>query len=598
MVQVETIDLSAFGIELPTDRVGIVIAQPYTELCHPEPFKCSTTTAQRQIEAVCKTLKVAIAAPHGQQRTHFTVFPEYSIPGIAGIDKVNGALAGVDWPNATIVIGGVDALTRSEYEQLLAVPNTYVASCNEAQNVGQDEWVNCSVTWVKTAEGDVHRWVQPKIHPAWPEEDVNHQDMFRGNSISVFKGMLSGGAPFRFTTLICFDWIAPEPERPWKCLLGDLHATHQDGQTPLSWLFVLEHNAKPSHSTFLLGIKEFFEQASHPRAFLGNTGIIFANVGGRLTPGKSTLYGDTSVVFSATTLFDVSGSPATFANGGKKFRNGSDVLSDARLKDFVFREKGACILSFSLRHPASIVGGAAARSRPIEHAHVIPMIPSTDPRLPSHKVPACVKWFNDELDGTPRMTGLSNVGPLTDDLDTAQTSVINQMRTLPSRSVEAAVELSVSENANNNADSWGVQHIRGITHLVYTMGIFTVAYPTPRVPADPAHATVTIKGYDLDLAAVAGPTHQDCLTHYHKHIRDPRRQMILISRDQENTDWHPAFGSFLRTSPPVLGEEISITDPLNSLYHTGYQNLIRHLPTCPTPPAIAEGILDELSRIS
>lgn len=112
-------------------------------------------------------------------------------------------------------------------------------------------------------------WIQPKLHPAWPEEDVNHQDMFRGNSIYVFKGMLAGGAPFRFSTLICFDWIAPEPERAWKCLLGDLHATHQDGHTPLSWLFVLEHNPKPSHSTFLLGIKDFFEQTRYPRAFLG-----------------------------------------------------------------------------------------------------------------------------------------------------------------------------------------------------------------------------------------------------------------------------------------------------------------------------------------
>lgn len=112
MVQVETIDLSAFGIELPTDRVGIVIAQPYTELCNPEPFKCSVATKQRQLDAVSKTLDVAIAASHAQQRTHFTIFPEYCIPGISGIDRVDAALVGEDWPNATIVIGGVDALTQ------------------------------------------------------------------------------------------------------------------------------------------------------------------------------------------------------------------------------------------------------------------------------------------------------------------------------------------------------------------------------------------------------------------------------------------------------------------------------------------------------
>lgn len=178
---------------------------------------------------------------------------------------------------------------------------------------------------------------------------------------------------------------------------------------------------------------------------------------------KRCLFGDNFVLSEWIT--------AAFANGGKRFRNGSDVFYNADLKDVVFREKGACVLSFALRNPASIVGGAAGLSRPIEHARVTPIVPSTDRRLPSQKVPACVKWFNDELDETPLMTCLSNVGPLTGDLDNAQNAVIHEMRALPSRSIESLVELAVSENINNSADDWGVLHVRGITHLVYTMEI-------------------------------------------------------------------------------------------------------------------------------
>ena len=40
MINVETIDLTRRGITLPSDRVGMVIAQPYVELTANEPFQC------------------------------------------------------------------------------------------------------------------------------------------------------------------------------------------------------------------------------------------------------------------------------------------------------------------------------------------------------------------------------------------------------------------------------------------------------------------------------------------------------------------------------------------------------------------------------
>jgi hypothetical protein len=34
--------------------------------------------------------------------------------------------------------------------------------------------------WVKDANGSLERWIQPKLHPAWPEMNISHQHMFRG----------------------------------------------------------------------------------------------------------------------------------------------------------------------------------------------------------------------------------------------------------------------------------------------------------------------------------------------------------------------------------------------------------------------------------
>ncbi|MGH7838960.1 MAG: hypothetical protein ACREQC_14205, partial [Candidatus Binataceae bacterium] len=85
MVHIETIDLTARGVTLPTDRVGMVIAQPYLSLTSAEPYRCTPQTKSQQMQMLRDTVSVALAARHGAPKTHFTVFPEYSIPGLDGI---------------------------------------------------------------------------------------------------------------------------------------------------------------------------------------------------------------------------------------------------------------------------------------------------------------------------------------------------------------------------------------------------------------------------------------------------------------------------------------------------------------------------------
>src|SRR5713226_2830495 len=160
-MHIETVDLNARNLVLPSNTVGIVIAQPYVNHPEGEPFRW-TDGRDEQLATIRRTLDIAKAATHGAGKTHFTIFPEYSIPGLAGVDIIDEVLDDDAWPIGTIIIGGTDGLSREDYGILAARDRTYHHEDNSPDKVEQDEWVNCGVTWVKSAQDRVERWLQPK----------------------------------------------------------------------------------------------------------------------------------------------------------------------------------------------------------------------------------------------------------------------------------------------------------------------------------------------------------------------------------------------------------------------------------------------------
>lgn len=108
----------------------MVIAQPYLSLTATEPYRCVEQVKNQQLSMLTETFAVARAARHGAPKTHFTVFPEYSIPGLDGIARVETALSADDWPNGTIVIGGTDALSKAEFATIAAAPDTHLVPWN------------------------------------------------------------------------------------------------------------------------------------------------------------------------------------------------------------------------------------------------------------------------------------------------------------------------------------------------------------------------------------------------------------------------------------------------------------------------------------
>ncbi len=575
MVHIETIDLSLRGVTLPSDRVGMVIAQPFLSLTDAEPYQCTPQAKPEQLAMLADTLAVARDAPHGEQKTHFTIFPEYSIPGLDGISLVEQALRAADWPTGTIVIGGIDALSKSDFETLTGEPDTHLDTTHNGLNrIAQNEWVNCAIIWVKGENEIVERWLQPKLLPAGPERNTQFQEMFRGDSVFVFKGPFNNDAQqYHFSSLVCFDWIATQNgEIVWRGVLDALQQEVAPNELSLSWLFVIQHNNKPSHDTFLSEVRGFFDQNIAPNVRRDRTCLVFANSAGKALPGRAITHGSTSLIFSGQAQFEEPVCKPTFSNGGQRYRL-STLLS--AYKDVFFRECGACIHSFVQINAGSLTAGPAGRRLAVEQAFVYPLNNTEDPRVPARPVPACIKWLNDELDDLPSLTATYSTTPLATQVDSAHQGTIAALRTLSHQSTTHAVNLAAIEPKGKHADEWDQTETDALKHVVHTLDIISIGFTTSDYGADQAHATAIINNQTVDILAIRGTSHPVCIEHSKNFLPSPRRQVLLISRDDpDNNPWSKRFGSFLQPESTRLGQEVDITDPASGLLHLGYRNLL------------------------
>lgn len=595
MVHIETVDLAARGVRLPSDRVGMVIAQPYLSLTATEPYRCIEQAKPQELSALEQTLAVARAARHGALKTHFTVFPEYSIPGLDGIALIDAAVAAANWPNGTIVIGGADALSKPEFATLAGFPNTHLEAHNAIDRIAQNEWVNCAITWVKGADGTVARWLQPKLFPAWQEQDVPYQDMFRGNSVFVFKGQLENGTQYRFCSLVCFDWIATlDGQKVWRFVMHDLgqKAAEIQAELSLSWFFVIQCNRRPSADSFLTEVTGFFDQTAFPNARRDRACLVFANSAGKSAPGRADLYGSTSLIFSKQTLFADPTCHSTFCNGGVRFRS-STLLAAHR--DVLFRERGACIHSFLQVNPSSLNAGAAGKAIALESPFVFPLAGPADPRTPSAPVPACVKWLNDELDDLPGLSVGYPAAPLAAAADANHDQTIAALRAIPPDSAANTVKLATQGSKAKNADEWNRTESEALQHLVHTLDIMGLAFALSVPAAHPAHATVEINNHTVDLLAIRGASHEGCVEHSKAFLPLPRRRVLLVSRDPDNNPWKKKFGSFLEPQSAQPGGERKFTDPAGGSLHLGYRQLLDVFQRSNTPAAAKEALLAHLA---
>ena len=577
MPHVETVevDLSTRGVQLPRSSVGMVIAQPYLTLSQTEPYRCKDQAKPQQLDAIAATLEVARTVPHGAPRTHFTLFPEYSIPGLEGVDLVGNTLDAPEWPKETIIIGGTDGLSREDFVTLAAAPNTNLDTThNNPKSIMDGEWINCGITWVKGTDGTVERWLQPKLCPAWPEQNVTCNNMFRGNSVFVFKGQFASGTQYRFFSLVCFDWIAPGGgQKPWRAVVKALsrQADELQAELSLSWLFVIQNNQRPSAESFLTEVNAFFDQTVVENVRRDRACLVFANSAGKHGPGRIERHGNTSLLFAGQTLFTDPECHPTFCNGGPRFRQ-HELL--AGHKDLLFREGGACIHSFQQVNPGSLTAGAPGKTIALSNPGVHSFGGPADPRTPATPVPASVKWLNDELDGVPSLSNQYPEASLATEVDKVHHRAVDELRAIPGNSINRSVKLAAQDSKAQNADQWDCVEREAVCHLINTLNIVGLSSEQCVVADRSVHATLTIKERSMDLVVIRGRTHDLCLKHYKKMLPMGRNLVLLVSRDPDNNPWLERFGSFLQ--PPITQQvsERNITDPGSEVRQLGYRELL------------------------
>jgi hypothetical protein len=564
MVAFREIDLNALGVRLPHNRVGVVMLQPYLRLSAAEPYVGEAQHRPQVLAAIRKTLQVAKLNDHGEGRTHFTVFPELSIPGNQGISLIEETIRANDWPPQTIVMGGIEGLTKAEYAAICAGERSTVDhAVNRPEQVADAQWVNCFITWVKAENGEVHRWIQPKISPAWVEQNVNHHDMFRGGSVFLFKAAFSNGAACRFLGLICFDWVGEHNGQPIvPQALETLSGSTGGESITLHWIFVLQCNPSPSHPTFLARINQVLVQpAFAPNVARGNSCLVFANISGSEKLGKTDLYGRSSVLSSPLAPFLTKDScRPSFTGKGNLIRA---VNTLGACKDSVFRENGPCIHSFSQNIPAYTALDAANKTLSIQVANVHPWrdgIPA-DPRAPGGPVPCSVKWVNDALDSVRRLPHPDENCELAQRAIELHDENIETLRTAGSLKLQECVEIATccDPKAYADADYWDALQANALETVLDTLDAFRSGYGEMEFDGS-SHATFTVQGNKkMEVVAVRGESHDVCAEHVRKRVTPKvRHGLVIVSRDRDNGPRRQKQQRIFDTAP--VGGEQKITE--------------------------------------
>lgn len=541
VISVEHVNLD---VSVPKDEVRMVAMQPF--IIFPEedvePFQWRPDAVPHQLEGIVRTLELGRSGFSGRG-ANFTVFPEYALPGREGVALVDDAVCSGEWPANSVVIGGVDGLSKADYQQLCGDFGLRYANGNSPDYVEDNQWVNCCIIWVKDVQGSVAKWVQLKIRPAWPELSVSCNDMFRGRSVYVFKALYAPSSyPCRFVTLICFDWIASVAGRTVcdEVIKGLGHGLGEP--IPLHWVFVIQHNKGPNKPSFLNSTYRFFTDGAYPMVERDRAVVLHANSAVAPRPARSGDGAFSACILSPSVQVDCRACRPTVCMQPLALRANPAL---EKCHDVVFREMGECIHAFSIRVPKFITPDVTDRTYPLTYAAVYPAAPTEDARLPGDQVPASVKWVNDTLDTIPLVSEAAfGKSPLKSEAMMAEESITTSLRKRKGHSATHTVNWATCSDLGGNgsrvgprlqnADMWDEIESAALKHVLFSLTALGLAYSLD-CNGTVLHATVESDNGHVQVVAIRGETHQDCRKHLDDLIQggsnDP---VLLISADYEN----------------------------------------------------------------
>ena len=543
----------------------MMVVQPFLDLREPEPFPLPEACVARLMDAINSVFdKVA------EHRPHVVLFPELTIPGVQGVERIAAALSSTGIESPTIVIGGVSGLTKEAFDELCALQSiTAIDLVNAPPRVQHTQWINTSVTFVKDDEGAVRLWLQPKLSPSWPEANCHHQAMFQGGLVRIFRARFDNDVPCRFLSFLCFDWVGQEngvqiPEDVLRKF--DTLCRTAGSPQDLQWTFVLQHNPAPNHAAFLTTTHRCLTQAAiAPFVRRRDMAVIMVSTASSQQPtrGRPDGYGYSGLVFGPQAPFDVNGCWPTFATQSSRLRQ-SDVLGIC--KDVVFREMGECIHLADVRVPNFVVPDPTDRTAALDQAKALPLVgAAVDPRVPNDMVPAVVKWTNDELDDVPDLCARYFTGsPMAPALREAHGRMVDGYRRLRSQDLAQRIDgacatrirmnSAKSDPASDVDTTWDADERGGLRHVIESL---TLVGGTEDV--DPVNAQLHARcGNRIEIAAIAGTTHADCVTALRKFAQRTHSPIVFVSRDENNATLLPREAESF--ADPRAGSGVSLTD--------------------------------------
>jgi hypothetical protein len=553
VINVEQIKVN---IHIPRDEVRIVAMQPYIRFdkAVKEPFKWADHMVELQLTGIQRSLNIAQHSFDGRG-ANFTVFPEYSIPGIAGVEIINRQISANTWPNESVIIAGIHGLSQPEYYDLCNMLHARVSQPNMPNSVPPDQWVNCCVIWIKDESGAILKYVQPKVRPAWPELNVTYYDMFNGTTIYVFEAQYHpSGYPCRFIIFICFDWVA-SVSGTTICdeVLDSLNKSWNGEPKPLHWVFVIQHNPDPNHPSFLNSTYKFLSDTnSYPFVERDQAIILHANTAVSPIPSKKGQRGYTACVFSPNAQLSCEGCRPTICMQPNRLR-GNDILR--RCKDIVFREMGECIHVFTLRVPRFVTPDVIDRTLPIPLAHVYAVHDSNDVRLCGSSIPAAVKWINDSLDTVTYISKTAlNETIFKESAAGIESKIISDIRKSEGYRASNYVNWATSsfsngkmyrdENQLKDVDLWGEYEEKALQHILHSLTSLGLVYKLEIIDAILHCALYDDEGF-IQVIAILGDTYEDCRIHYDRFIPKSKIDPVLVvARDRDNLTATPK--EFLR----------------------------------------------------
>lgn len=573
-----TIEPVQLDLTLPTDSIGFVLMHPFASIGRSEPYKWLDQEKALQITRIERCLEIASRARVPSEKTYFTVFPEYAIPGLEGVEKIQEYLGTNNWRPGTIVIGGVDGLTKQEYSDLCQIPHTFVSEYNRPEIVNQGEWVNCMVTWLVTEDESgrrsMKRWVQPKLCPSWQEEHSAAQHMFEGKSVNIYESRLADSRTFRFFCLLCYDWVAPLNSGIGN-ILSQLNESWRGSADPkfIHLVFILQHNSKPNHASFLNTAVAYFNEQTNPFVSRGESVLAFVNTAGKPSPGCVDSFGFSSLIYPPALNSDARACPPSYAIHTRRLRQ-SDALQTCR--DTLFRENGACIHAFQAFQPRFMIP-TPAQTRRLQLSQVSVHgidVGAQDPRTPGGPVAAIVKWVNDRLDLAKCLDSPSQ--PIQDLLRQKQEAVVRELRLCDHQFLGKLMTYANNHERDLGAeddevwlqaiDQWALNEESSLLTLVHALSLVVCRGD---VKIDGVAQAYMLKGNEIvDIIVISGPTHRVNLERVDRLYPGYQgRRALIISRD--------------RNDSPLTGLDKSILDVSDTI-RCGFHDLKHCLGTCDT----------------